>query len=64
MIPFFRRMSWFERLRIRFSRKRRMAYENDLNATIKYLVENPDKPCVIEGVLIRDGFGKQPEIKR
>jgi len=54
------RVSFWGRLRARFDRRYREAWDRNLNAGIGYLIEHPEAPCMIEDVLIEDGFGERP----
>lgn len=54
----FRRMSFLEGLLLVIPSRRR-AYEAQLHAAIKELVDDPRLPCRIEGKTIPHGFGVQ-----
>jgi hypothetical protein len=40
---------------------RRRAYKRQLKlrAAIQYLVEHPEEPCSIDGIIVRDGYGRE-----
>jgi hypothetical protein len=53
----FKRVGFWGRLRARFDRRYREAWRRNLDAGIRYLVEHPEAPCEIDGVVILDGYG-------
>jgi hypothetical protein len=58
-----KRVSFWGRLRARFDRPYREAWERNLDAGIRYLVEHPEAPCEIEGVGIPNGFGEHKRMR-
>ena len=52
-----KRLSVWERLLCRFSKKRRQRHDDATREAIRWLVEHPEAPCMIGGTVIPDGYG-------
>jgi hypothetical protein len=55
----FKRMSVWEWILGRLFLWRAYKRQQKLRAAIQYLVEHPEEPCSIEGIIVPDGYGRE-----
>lgn len=58
----FQPMSLTERVKRFFSPAYRRRRDAEMKEAIRELVKNPDAPCMIDGVIIPNGYGESPDI--
>jgi hypothetical protein len=55
----FERMSIWEWILGWLFLRRHYRRQQELAAKIRYLVEHPEEPCSIEGIIVPDGYGRE-----
>lgn len=56
----FERMGLLERIKRVLSPSYRRKRDAEMKEALRYLVENPGVPCMVDGEIIPDGYGYNP----